>query len=332
MSSVRRIAQEAGVSITTVSRALNNDPAVNSQTRKRILSVANNFGYVATMGRRVTTNVALTYTGPQSLSTVYDSAVLEGVIKGLEEHRYDVVILNLQRDKNADETYTQFFMRKGVRGVILRTTEHSRHVCDAIALEDFPCVVISERFDSPNVSFIDCDSKTDSARAVEYLLALGHRRIAFAMNVVPDRDHLDRFDGYRNALAKAGIPVDENLILRHAANLAGGATVMNMLASKRDRPTALYCADPMLAVGAINKAQELGIRVPHELSIVGFDDAQVRHSIYPAMTAVCQDAVQLGFEASLHLTRVLTGATKGILQKTVPTFFEVNQSTGPPPS
>ncbi len=330
MSSVRRIAQEAGVSITTVSRALNNDPAVNSQTRRRILSVANNFGYVATMGRRVTTNVALTYTGPQSLSTVYDSAVLDGVIRGLEEHRFDCVILNLQRDKNADETYTQFFMRKGVRGVILRTTEHTRHVCEAIAAEDFPCVVISERFDSSEVSYVDCDSKTDSARAVEYLLALGHRRIAFAMNVVPDRDHLDRFEGYRSALAKAGLSIDENLVLRHAANLAGGATVMNVLASRKSRPTALYCADPMLAVGAINKAQELGIRVPQEISIVGFDDAQVRHSVYPVMTAVCQDAAQLGFEASLHLTRLLTGAAKGVLQKTVSTFFEVNQSTGPP--
>jgi DNA-binding LacI/PurR family transcriptional regulator len=262
---------------------------------------------------------------------VYDSAVLEGAIRGLNERRYDIVILNLQRDKKPDENYTQFFMRKGVRGVILRTTDPSRHVCEAIAEEGFPSVVISERFDSPRVSFIDCDSRTNSTRAVEYLIELGHRRIAFAMHVVPDRDHFDRLEGYRVALEGHGIPYDESLVLEHDANLGGGATAMKILVSKRQMPTAVYFADPLLAVGAINKALEIGVPIPGKISVVGFDDAELRHSVFPRLTAICQDAGQLGFEAAVHLSRILNGASKETFRKTLPTFFEINQSTGPPP-
>ncbi|MHC4233831.1 MAG: substrate-binding domain-containing protein, partial [Planctomycetota bacterium] len=280
---------------------------------------------------RVTTNIGLAYTAGQTLATVFDSALLEGVSRGVDECRFDVVILNMQRDKQQDETYTQFFMRKGVRGVILRTTAESRGVCQAIADEDFAHVVISERFDAPSINFIDCDSETDSARAVEYLLALGHRRVAFAMNVVPDCDHLDRLAGYRKALADHGVTFEENLVLKHPANLAGGATVMKLLMSMPQRPTAIYCADPLLAIGAVNKAHETGVRIPEDISLIGFDDGNLRHSVYPTLTAVCQDAAALGFEASLRLTRILNGASKEFLRKTVPSFFEVNQSTGAPP-
>ena len=97
-------------------------------------------------------------------------------------------------------------------------------------------------------------------------------------------------------------------------------------------PTAIYFADPLLAVGAVNKAHKLGIRIPDEMSIIGFDDTDVRYSVYPTLTAVCQDASALGFEAALWLTRRVSGSVNhDTLQKTLPTFFEVNQSTGPAP-
>lgn len=332
MSSVRSIAEEAGVSITTVSRALNNDVTVSRRTRELVLAVANRKGYVAKQGRRITTNIGFAYTLGQTLSTEFDSALLEGICRGVDECGFDVVILNLQRDKKSDETYTQFFMRKGVRGVVLRTTEETKRICEAIAEEGFPVVVVSERFDSKNINFIDCDSKTDSARAVEYLINLGHRRIAFAMNIVPDCDHMDRFDGYRKAHENHGLTVDEGLVFRHQASLAGGATVMKLAMSLSDRPTAIYLADPLLAIGAINKSHEMGVTIPDEMSIIGFDDADARHATYPTMTAVCQSTSEIGFEAALRLTLMLAKDDRGGFQKTVPSFFEVHQSTGPPPA
>jgi DNA-binding LacI/PurR family transcriptional regulator len=331
MSSVRVIARQAGVSISTVSRALNNDPAVNPKTREIVLAVANQTGYTA-MPRRVTSSIGFVYADRPTLSSVYDSALLEGIVRGADECRYDVTLLNLQRDKTPEETYTQFFTRRGMRGVILRSTAESRVVCRTIADEGFPMVVVSERIEVPNVNYVDCDSKTDSVKAVEYLISLGHRRIAFGMHVIPDTDHLDRFEGYRQALINNALPVDERLVFKQAASLPGGATAMAMITRMASPPTAVYFADPLLAVGAVNKAHELGVRIPEDFSIVGFDDADMRHSVHPTLTAVCQDAGQVGFEAASRLTRKLRDGSNDYFQITLPCCFEANQTTGPAPS
>ena len=331
MASVREIAKAAGVSITTVSRALNNDPAVKPETRDRILAVANRTRYVLASARKLDTKIGFAFTQEVTPAHPFDSAVLEGVARGLDEFRFDVVLISVQRDKLADESYTRFFMRKGVRGVILRTTSETRDVCQAIANENFPHVVISERFSDSNVNFVDCNSNADSARAVEYLIALGHRRIAFGMHAIPDRDHLDRFEGYKRALANHEIPFDEKLVFQHRCNLAGGATVMDMIMSMSNRPTAVYFADPLLAVGAVKKAHELDIQIPEDISVVGFDDSETRFGVYPTLTAVCQDASTLGVEASRWLARALSGTERGPFQRTIPPFFEINHSTGAPP-
>jgi DNA-binding LacI/PurR family transcriptional regulator len=331
MPSIRKIAEQAGVSISTVSRALNNEAFVRPETRKLIISVANRNGYVAKMGRRILSYVGLAFTQDITLANPFDSSVLAGVMRGLDEGRFSLVLLNMRRDKEPGETYTQFFMRKGVRGVLLRTAHESRHVCEAVADEGFPHVVISERFDVPRINYVDCDSNPDTGRAINYLVSLGHRRIAFAMHSIADQDHLDRLEGYRQGLARNDLPFDENLIFRHRSGLAGGETVMEVALSQRNRATAIYFADPMLAIGAVNKAHQLGVRIPDDMSIVGFDDSDVRHSVHPRLTAVCQDATTLGFEAALWLTRLLTGEARGTLHKAIATAFEVNQSTGPVP-
>lgn len=329
--SVRKIAAELGVSASTVSRVLNNVGAVNAATRERVLEAANRAGYVPSVGRRIATQIAFAYTQEMTVSHTFDSAVLAGVVAATTECGYDVVLISLARDKRPNESYTQFFMRKGVRGVVLRTMNETRAVCQAIADERFPHVVISERFDSPNVNYIDGDSRGETSRAVEYLISLGHRDIAFAMHNVPDRDHLDRLKGYRRALVAADLPIREDLIFRQPFTLAGGASVMEIVMNKQPRPTAIVFADPMLGIGAIRRAHEAGIAVPGDISIVGFDDGGSRFATFPTLTAVCQDAHSLGFEASLWLTRWLSGSRNGPLRKIVPTYFEVHGSTGPAP-
>ncbi len=330
--SVRKIAAQAGVSISTVSRVLNNEGSVNSNTRQRVLEIANRSGYMPAVGRRVRTQIGFCYTQEMTISHPFDSAVLEGIVNATDECGFDVVIINLQRDKRPNETLTQCFIRKGVRGVLLRTMAETRSVCQQVAREGFPHVVISERFDDELVNYIDGDSYSDSLRAVEYLISLGHRRIAFAMHNIPDRDHLDRLEGYKDALARHDLVFDPQHVYRQPFTLNGGATAMELLARCQPRPTAIYLADPMLGVGAVKKAHEIGLRIPDELSVVGFDDSDVRFSTYPSLTAVCQDARSLGFDASLWLTRMLTGIQTGGLQKTMQTYFEVQGSTGPVPA
>lgn len=330
--SVRQVAKMAGVSIATVSRVLNGDPGVTAQLRETVLAAANTMGYAPRSDRsRSADRIALLYTQEMTLSHPYDAAVLDGLVRGLDDARFDLAILNLSRDKEFAESYTQFFVRKGVRAVAIRTMAATRDVCREIAAEGFPHIVLSERFEDGAVDSIDGVSRTESQRAVEYLVSLGHRRIAFAMHNIPDRDHLDRYEGYRDALAAHELVEDERIVFRHPFTLAGGATVLNMICSQRPRPTAVFFADPMMAVGAVRKAAEIGLRIPDDLSVVGFDDTNVRFSVHPTMTAVCQNAEQIGFEAAQRMLRKLLTRDTQPIYHAVPTFLEINGSTGPAP-
>jgi len=331
MASVRSIAKRAGCSVATVSRVLNNDPSVARKMRETVLLVANRIGYVHGRARRAAQTIGFAYLGERTLSHPFDAAVLDGVAQGADEARHDITILMLTRDRRPDESYTQLFTRKGIRGVILRTTAATRATCQDIADEGFPHVVLSEQFEAPNVSYIDGDSRAQSLRAVEYLISLGHERIAFAMHNVPDRDHMDRFEAYKAALQGQDLPLDERLVFLHRASLSGGATIMTMSPRLANPPTAIFFADPISAIGAVKKSHELGIRIPEDVSIVGFDDTDMRFSVHPTLTAVCQDAAALGLEASRWLCRAMTHSKREPLRKTVPTFLEVNASTGPPP-
>lgn len=331
MASVRKIADRAGVSIATVSRALHNEPGISPDTRRRVLAVANSAGYFRAAPQRGAALMGFVYIGEQTLSHPFDAAVLDGLSKGLQPDGYNLVILNPQRRRQSDIEFAQLISGMGVQGVVLRTMSESRGVCAAMAELGFPHVVISERFESgERINYVDCDSRAASMRATEYLLSLGHRRIAFATHNVPDHDHLDRYNGYAEALAKHELPVEEDLVFRHPADVAGGATVLKMAMSMRQRPTAIYFADWLLAIGGLKAAHAMGVRVPQDLSIMGVDDTDLRHTVHPTLTAVCQNAFDLGMKAGLTLRRIVAGQASGPLQLTLPGFFEINESTGAP--
>lgn len=331
MASVRKIADRAGVSIATVSRALHNERGISPDTRRRVLAVANSSGYFRATPQRGAALVGFVYIGEQTLSHPFDASVLDGLSKCLQPDGYNVVILNPQRRRQTDLEFAELIAGMGVLGVVVRTMSESRDVCAAMAELGFPHVVISERFEAgQRISYVDCDSREASIRATEYLISLGHRRIAFATHNVPDHDHLDRYNGYVEALNKHGLPVEEDLVFRHPADVAGGATVLKMTMSMRDRPTAIYFADWLLAIGGLKAAYALGVRVPQDLSIMGVDDTDLRHTVHPTLTAVCQNAFDVGAKAGQALKQILAGQASAPLQITLPGFFEINESTGAP--
>lgn len=333
MASVRDIAAKAGVSVATVSRALNDLPNVNGQTRERVLAAARQMGYVKTPAAAVADVVALAYPGDSVRADygAFDSSMMFGILRGLNAHRYDVTILNIARDREPREDYTSFFLRKGVKGVILRSFEDSREVCEAIAEEGFPSVVVADRFENPKVNFICTESRSDSRRAVEHLIQLGHRRIALGVHHVHDTDHMDRCEGYREALEHHGVRFDPSLMVDLVADMNGGANAVRYLMGLRDRPTAIFFTDPMATLGGLHACRELGIHVPRDLSIVGFDDSDLRHHAFPPFTAVCQDASLLGYEAARWLVRRIHGEGDEVLRSVRQTTFEINQTTTAPP-
>jgi LacI family transcriptional regulator len=334
MPSVRALAAQLKVSAATVSRVLNNHPDVDEATRQRVLARINATGYVQRIGRRITNVIALAYPDEPVRSEYgsFEPSLLSGIMRGLQEHHYDLKLLSIRRDKSPDETYTQFFLRKGIQGVILRCVHRTRDMITQIAKEGFPSVVVAARFEEPAVSFIDADSYPSSRRAVEHLVGLGHRRIVLAIHNVSDTDHADRRRAYEDALAAAALPLDRDLIMELQDSISSGEQVVDAILAMPDRPTAVFATNPMTALGIMRRAQELGVTIPAELSVVGVDDSDVRMHVWPRLTAVTQDASTMGYEAAAWLTRVLSQeeSTKK-LRRTIPSTFEVNGTTAAPP-
>lgn len=334
MASVRDIAAKARVSVATVSRALNDKPNVDAATRDRVLAAARQIGYVKSAPMKVSDVVALAYPGEivRADYGAFDSSLMFGILRGLNAHRFDVTILNISRDRDPRENYRSFFARKGVKGVILRSFEDSRDACEAIAEEGFPSIVVADRFENPKVNFICTESRSDSRRAVEHLIRLGHRRIALGVHFVRDTDHRDRCEGYREALEDNGVKFDPRLLVDLVADMNGGANAVRYLMDLPDRPTAIFFTDPMATLGAMHACRDLGVHVPQDLSIVGFDDSDVRYHAFPPFTAVCQDASLLGYESARWLVRRINGESQEPLRSVRQTSFEINQTTSVPPS
>ncbi|MGD9633928.1 MAG: LacI family DNA-binding transcriptional regulator [Pirellulales bacterium] len=332
MSTIRRVAQEAGVSIATVSRVVNGSTAVAPELRDRVLDAVSSCGYSPTVGRRSAASMALVYTGPFSVGSPYDAACIDGIVTGMLESSYDLSIVNLRRDRSPNETYSQFFLRKGIRGAILRTTVADREIARAISDEGFPAVVLGDHFDHPRLAFAYNESRTASAEGVEHLVSLGHKRIAFAANDTDDGDHLDRLDAYRQTLRSRNL-YDEQLEFRVPAHRLDGAQLMRKMMSLSAPPTAVFIADPLIADGAINEAHKIGLRIPDELSILGFDDTDTRHAVFPTMTAVCQDSRLLGrlaYDLLLrHCSQQPEDRETAVLGSA---WLEINHSTGRAPA
>ncbi len=332
MPTIRQVAENAGVSIATVSRVINNNPAVSENVRTKVLDAINHCGYVPTVSRRTTSFLALVYTGPFSLGSSYDMALIEGMGQAMDALDFDLVVLNPTRDRGSDETYTQYFLRKGVRGVVLRSTVEGRAVCEAIAAENFPAVVVGDHFEHDTLSFVYADSYTTSKQGIQHLLSLGHQRIALASNKFEDGDHADRYRGYCDAIEAAGLTVDPELLFRIPAHRSDGAQLLRNMMSIPKPPTAVYVTDPSVAVGLLNEARNMNLEIPRDLSVLGFDDRDSRDYVYPKLTAICQNAVELGKEAFSRLAQfVQSSSCRESHQATAAsTWLELNQTTGPP--
>jgi LacI family transcriptional regulator len=336
MTSIRKVAHKAGVSISTVSRVVNGSTGVAPELRDRVLDAVSSCGYSPTVGRRSFTSIALVYTGPFSVGSPYDSACVDGIVSAMLESPFDLKIIHLRRDKSPDDSYSQFFFRKGVSGAILRSTAADRNIARAIADEGFPAVVLGDHFHHPGLSFAFNESRSATVEGIEHLISLGHERIAIAANDTDDGDHLDRLAAYRETLQASGF-YDEQLEFRVPALRLDGAKLLRKMMSVSSPPTAVFIADPLTASGAINEAHKLGLRLPDELSILGFDDTDWRYMVYPTMTAICQDSRQSG-RAAFELLRRLCSKEPG---KRVPegegnvvgkAWLEINHTTGRVPA
>ncbi|MEZ6319228.1 MAG: LacI family DNA-binding transcriptional regulator [Phycisphaerales bacterium] len=171
MATLRDIAKSAGVSVATASRVLNNTPNVRIELRERVLEEANRVGYLSSgAGTKRFNRIGLAYPGEPINPELggFDAGVLAGSMRGAMSNRFDLAIVNMLADRRSGETYTQMFRRKGLDGVLVRTFTGRRHICEEIAEEGFPAVVVGDSFDHPAVNYVHYESTGQVRAAIEH--------------------------------------------------------------------------------------------------------------------------------------------------------------------
>ena len=292
MPGINEVAQLAGVSTATVSRALSGNGHVSESARQRVRVAALELGYVVSSnasslatGRMRNVGVVIPF-----LNRWYFGAVLEGAEQSLLSHGYDLTLYNLSGgDDQRTSVFEHFLLRKRVDAVIAISLELTGNEVDRLLTMNKPIVGVGGSI--AGVRTLSIDDAAVAQLATEHLLALGHRTIAFiGGNRESEMDfHVPskRRGGFNTALSEAGIAVDPELFRAADFTIPGGyAAAKQLLGNPRRRPTAVFAASDEMAIGAILAARDLGLNVPEDISVIGVDDHEL--AAFFGLTSVAQ--------------------------------------------
>jgi LacI family transcriptional regulator len=328
---LQQVAQRAGVSTPTISKVLNGRPDVAPATRERVLRVLREEQYLP----RGASALPL---AQKHIELVFDAMrnpnnleILSGVIEAAEEHDSHVAVSVLPQQVNARQ-WIHELERLGRAGVIMVTSRLSSEQQSRLVEAAIPLALIDpvNAVEEP-VASVGASNWQGGVTAVQHLLELGHRRIAMLRGyecLVDDA----RYHGYRAALSEAGIALDPSLVDRAHFRIEPAVAAAEKILRLPDRPTAVFAANDHEALGVIEAARRLGLRVPAELSVVGFDDSLLAAAASPPLTSVRQPFAQMGAVAYRILTDQMEGREPNSIRVELATTLVVRESTARPPS
>ncbi|GGM06275.1 LacI family DNA-binding transcriptional regulator [Dactylosporangium sucinum] len=309
---IRDVAAEAGVSVTTVSHVLNrfSGARVSDETRERVETAARRLGYAANglaRGLRLQRSQTLGLLGDEIATTPYAGRIILGAQETASARGWLLILLTTGNDPQVEEREIRALAQHRVDGVLYATMYHRRVEVPA-QLRSMPLVLLDAASDDPTIPSVVPDEFGGGHAAVRHLVEHGHRRIGFVTNVddIP-ATHL-RLEGYRAALREAGIDHRPDLVVAETTDARGGYRAATALLDRPDRPTALFCFNDRLAMGAYRAAAELGLRIPDDLSIVGFDNQElIAEGLYPGLTTVALPHYEMGAWAVSTMIALVEG-------------------------
>ncbi|WP_245840594.1 LacI family DNA-binding transcriptional regulator [Propionicimonas paludicola] len=325
------VARSAGVSVSTVSKVINARYGVSERTAEHVRRVIAELGYESSLGAR---SLRSQRTGVLGVLVAefepFSTELLKGLGQAAEGSGYELLAYSgrIGPDPRYGWELRSLARLSGtlIDGAVL--------VTPTVSDPDYriPVVALDPHAGSSSMPTIDSDSLTGAELAVNYLLSLGHRRIAMLAGR-PDLNSAQlREAGYRRALQAAGIPVDPTLIEIGGFRPDSATAPARALLDRPDRPTAVFAANDLTAIRTIEVANELGLRVPEDLSVVGFDDVPDASQFRTPLTTIAQPLYQMGRLAMETLLRLLEGAELEESHLTLATTLVVRESTAPVPS
>jgi LacI family transcriptional regulator len=332
---IRDVARKAGVSPGTASRAMNNSPLVNEETRRRILEVAKELNYTPNLvARRLSIGKTLVvavivpfFTRPGF------SERLSGVVSVLAQTEYDLVVHNIETPEQRNDYFRDIPRRERADGALFLSLPPRDEETTYLANADVPIVLIDS--DHPALTMfhrVTVDDVAGGQVATEYLIELGHTRIGFVGDIVDNPfgfvSSRNRYSGYRKALEAAGIPLRADYYGEDQHGRREARQTANEMLALPDRPTAIFAASDTQAVGVLEAARDAGLRVAEDLSVIGYDDIEIADIM--GLTTMRQMLFESGQRGVELLLETLENPQMEPVHEVLPTELIVRATTAPP--
>ena len=333
--SIKDIARSAGLSHSTISRALRDSSLVNPETRRRIQKLAKDMNYTPdawarslVLRRTQTIGVVVT-----SISDPLIAEVIQEIESAAYESDFSIILASSAAEPGRELAAVRMLRSKRVDGVIVTSSRIGALYREHLRQIGVPIVLINSHSEQEGrYSYsVTVDNFQGGFLAARHLIGLGHRRIAYIDGPEGHSSSTGRRGGYRKALEEAGVPFDPSLAIPGDERITGGAHAVPILMDRADPPTAIFCYNDLTAFGVLRAVASRGISVPRELSVVGFDDIELARSVSPSLTTIAQPKGDLGRRSMrmlLSLMRTENPEEDRISDIVLPGELIVRESTG----
>jgi LacI family repressor for deo operon, udp, cdd, tsx, nupC, and nupG len=335
--SIKDVAKIAGVSIATVSRCVNDPERVREKTRLRVQEAILRTGYspntLAQNFRRGKSRVIMVVL--PSVGDPFFTGVMRGIRTAASGRGYSLLINETQfNTMNADEIGAMVVSRQADGIALLASIPpFGTQIISANSHRALPMVIGCETVSADLATYpsVHIDNVAAAREATQYLISQGHRRIAFIYGQEQSLLTKDREYGYRAAMQEAGLPIESGWVLEGKLTIEGAISATHRLLKHRPRPTAIFCANDEMAMGCMHELRRAGLRIPADMSVVGFDDTRYAEIQSPPLTTVRQPAEEIG-ERVIHrlLREIEQGKSQGPEAEIVSHRLIIRQSAAPP--
>jgi LacI family transcriptional regulator len=326
------VAEKAGVSLGTVSRVINNDIHVATETRERVLAVTRELGYVANRQARSLAGGKTNTIGVivRDLGTGYIGEIIRGIDSELNLSGVDLVLYTTHRIVSKEASYVTSLAQGMVDGLLLVLPRSPVDYIGTLMEHNFPFVLIDHQGTGTDCPAVGATNWQGSYNATEYLIKLGHQRIGFITGSMDLGCAEDRLQGYRSALRTHHISEDAELIYEGDFLQTDGYTGASALLDLPNPPTAIFASNDVMAMGVMDAVRNRGLRVPNDISVIGFDNIPQSAMVFPTLTTVQQPLEQMGRVATQMLLGILKNPEKESGRIELPTELLVRNSTSAP--
>ena len=329
MSTIRDVARRAGVAPITVSRVINNSGYVSVRTRQRVEKAIAELNYVPNalaQGLRFnkTNVIALVLS---DVTNPFWTTVARGTEDASSEENYSVILCNTDEDVAKHDKYAQLLLRRQVDGFLLVPVSNTVDTIRFIQRQGVSLVILDRQLPGVSVDIVRADSEGGAYELTRYLTGLGHRRIAILSGPEVVSTSTQRVAGYKRALRDAHLKVDPELVsFGKFYQDSGHERTMKLLALSRP-PTAIFAGNNFIAIGVMKALYESGLRIPEDMSVVGFDDLPPGLLVQPFLTVAAQPAYEMGYRATkLLLERIANSGEPSYQEIVLPTQLVIRQS------